>query len=143
MDPRSDRTFLGVDYGRKRVGLAISDPAGILASPLAVLSYRGMDDLAARLSELAFEREAVAIVLGLPTRADGRAGDLAAEIEALAEKLRSRGVAVIFSDESLTTWEAGRLLGEAGADPRAGRKAKIDAAAAAVMLQSYLEDLDR
>ena len=120
----------------------MSDPEGRLAVPLATLTCRGLDDLAARITERAREREAAGIVLGMPRHEDGRAGELAPEIEALAERLRNRGLAVILWDERLTSWEAGSLLAHA---PRAVRRKKenIDAVAATLILQSYLESLPR
>jgi len=131
-----------VDYGRRRTGLSVSDPEGRLAVPLATIACRGLDDLAARITERAREREAAGVVLGMPRHEDGRAGDLAPEIEGLAERLRNRGLAVVLWDERLTSWEAGSLLEHA---PRAVRRKKenIDAVAATLILQSYLESLPR
>lgn len=131
---------LGVDYGRRRSGLALSDPGGCLATPLETLRCRGLEDLAARIAERAHRHEVEEIVLGMPHRADGSPGTLAPEIERLAALLRSRRCTVILWDESLTTWEAQRRLRELDAG-RAGRRSRspVDAAAAAVMLQSYLE----
>jgi putative Holliday junction resolvase len=136
---------LGVDYGRRRTGLALSDEESRLASPLEILECRGMDDLAARIRERAAAHAVSEIVLGNPVREDGSPGTLADEIEDLAARLRSRGLAVVLWDESLTSWEAETRLREAGAFRRAKRgvRPRIDAAAAAVMLQSYLESLPR
>jgi putative Holliday junction resolvase len=132
---------LGVDYGRRRVGLAVSDPGGRLASPLEILTCRGLEDLAARLCERAAHHGATEIVLGMPYRSDGSPGTLAPEIERLAAELRARGCVVALWDESLTTWEAERRLHQRGPARGSGkrRRAPVDAAAAAVMLQSYLE----
>lgn len=120
----------------------MSDPQGLLAVPLTTLTCRGLDDLAARIAERAAEREAVGVVLGMPCREDGRPGDLADEIDGLAQRLRKRGVTVVLWDEQLTSWEAGALLAHA---PRGVRRKKenIDAAAATLILQSYLESLPR
>jgi putative holliday junction resolvase len=142
LEPAANRTFLGVDYGRRRTGLSVSDPDGRLAVPLATLTCRGLDDLAARIAERAREREAACVVLGMPRREDGRAGDLAPEIEDLAGRLRNRGLAVVFWDEQLTSWEAETLLAHAPAAVRR-KKENIDALAATLILQSYLESLPR
>jgi putative Holliday junction resolvase len=135
-----NRRFLGVDYGRKRTGLSLCDPDGKLAWPLDTLTFRGLDDLAARLSKRAKAEEAVGIVLGLPRRLDGTPGDLEPEIEDLAARLRSRGHPVILWDEHLTSWAAQEALRHA---PQRVRRSKgvVDAVAAAILLQSYLESL--
>jgi len=111
-----------------------------LAVPLGTLTCRGLDDLAARIAERARERQVATVVLGLPRHADGRPGDLADEIVGLAGRLRARGLVVVLWDEHLTSWEAGTLLRHA---PRSVRRKKenVDAAAATLILQSYLESL--
>ena len=139
MESRTDLCFLGVDYGTTRTGLALSDPEGRLAYPLETLTCRGLDDLAARLAESAAEHQTSAIVLGYPCHLDGRPGELAVDVESLADRLRSRGLIVILWDERLTSWEARRLLREAPGK-RGRRKPGIDAVAATVLLQSYLNE---
>ena len=121
MEPRSRLCLLGVDYGRARTGLAVSDPEGRLAYPLQTLSFRGLDDLAARIAEHAAEHDASGVVLGHPRHLDGRPGELAGEVEGLAARLRARGLRVVLWDERLTTWEAERLLKEAPGKKRRGR----------------------
>lgn len=118
------------------------DPEGRLAVPLTTLTFRGLDDLAARIAEQAVERGAAGVVLGMPLREDGRPGDLGPEIEGLAERLRGRGITVVLWDEQLTSWEAGALLAHAPRDVRR-KKENIDAAAATLILQAYLESLRR
>ncbi len=142
MDPKRSFAFLGVDYGRRRTGLSRSDPEGRLATPLETLTFRGLDDLAARIAEIARDVEApvAGIVLGMPRHMDGRPGDLVPEVEALAERLRKRGLRVILWDETLTSWEAEALLRESRR-PTRRKKGLVDAAAATLLLQSYLESL--
>lgn len=142
MNQPLSRRFLGVDYGRRRTGTAVSDPDGRLAVPLRTLECRGLDDLAARLVELSIENEAAAIVLGLPRRLDGSPGEIAGDVEALSTRLRERGIEVILWDEGLTSWEAAEKLRHAPATVRR-RKGAIDEAAATILLQSYLESLPR
>lgn len=120
----------------------MSDPDGKLAFPLETLTCRGLDDLAARITERARSREAARIVLGMPRRPDGAPADLAGEIEGLAGRLRARGFAVVLWDEQLTSWEAGEHLRHASPGVRR-RKENIDAAAATILLQSYLDDRPR
>lgn len=135
-----NRRFLGVDYGRRRTGISLCDPEGKLAWPVDTLSFRGLDDLAARLAERARAEEAAGIVLGLPRRLDGSPGDLEPEVEDLAARLRARGHTVILWNEQLTTWEATEVLQHAPGGVRR-RKGIVDAVAAAILLQSYLESL--
>ncbi|MBD3161540.1 MAG: Holliday junction resolvase RuvX [Candidatus Eisenbacteria bacterium] len=140
MEPLDDLRLLAVDYGRRRTGLALSDPEGRLASPIGTLTCRGLDDLAARVAERAAEVEAGGVVIGFPRHLDGRPGDLAPEVQGLAERLRSRGLRTILWDERLTSWEAETKLREAGRSIR-GTRMRVDAAAAAILLQSYLDSL--
>lgn len=135
-----NRRLLGVDYGRRRTGLSLCDPEGKLAWPLDTLVSRGIDDLAARVSERAKAEEASGIVLGLPRRLDGSPGSLEAEVEELAGKLEDRGHRVILWDERLTSWAAAEALRHAPRRIRQ-RKGLVDAVAAAILLQSYLESL--
>ena len=133
----------GVDVGLKRIGLAVSDPTGTLASPWKALSASGDPErdaaaIAAALAELnddPFE----AIVLGHPRRLDGSATHLTAHVEAVAAALRTRiAVPVVLQDERLTSHEAESRLAVREKDWRR-RKQKLDAAAAAVLLQDYLD----
>ncbi|GMU79309.1 MAG: putative pre-16S rRNA nuclease [Acidimicrobiia bacterium] len=132
---------LGVDLGEKRIGLARSDPSGVLASPAGTL-HRSGDLSADRVAIVAAAREAEAqvIVVGLPRSLSGREGPAAraarAEAEALAEVAGE--IRVELHDERFTTRDAQRALTAGGRRGRAPRE-RIDAAAAAVMLQSYLD----
>jgi len=135
-----NRRFLGVDYGRRRTGLSLSDPEGRLAWPLDTLKARGLDDLTKRIAERARVEEATGIVLGSPMHLDGSPGDLEPEVEDLADRLRARGLDVVLWDERLTTWEATEALRHAP-DRVRRNKERIDAVAAAILLQSYLDSL--
>ncbi len=142
MSPGRGRCFLGVDYGRRRTGLALSDPDGILAHPLGLLEARGLDDLAARLAEQVAAHAASAVVIGYPRRSDGSPGEIAGDVEDLITRLRQRGIDVIPWDEALTSWEAGEKLRHAPIAVRR-RKGSVDETAATILLQSYLETLPR
>ncbi len=135
-----NRRLLGIDYGRRRTGLSLCDPEGKLAWPLDTVTFRGLDDLASKISARARAEGAVGIVLGLPRRLDGTPGDLEPEVEDLASRLRSRGHEVILWDERLTSWEAEEALRSAPQRIRR-RKGIVDAVAASILLQSYLESL--
>jgi putative Holliday junction resolvase len=135
---------LGVDLGRRRVGLAISDPTGILARPLATLTVQSaadaLEQVVAQVDRLAAEDDGLsAIVVGMPTRLDGSPTEQTASTTAFVEALRGRtAVSVATGDERLTSREAEARLAPNERDWRR-RKAKLDAAAAAVILQDYLD----
>jgi putative Holliday junction resolvase len=134
---------LGVDLGAVRIGLAASDPSGVLASPLRVL-VRGADVAADHEAVLAAARElgAERIVVGLPLSLDGRRGPAAqavlAEVELLRAAARPVGVEVDTYDERFSTVTAEQGLRDARVG-RSKRRAKIDAAAATVILQAWLD----
>jgi putative holliday junction resolvase len=133
---------LGVDLGSRRIGLAISDPAGRVATPLEVVERSG-DRAADHRTILAHAREAGAarIVVGLPLSLSGDVGPAARSVLEEVDALRAEAgaaVTVETHDERLTTVIADRGLRAARAR-RGARRRVIDPAAAAVMLQSYLE----
>ncbi len=134
--------ILAVDVGTVRVGLALSDELGILASPLP--AYARTESIrrdARAIAELAQQQGAVSIVVGLPRSMDGSEGAAAAMAEEFAERIgRYTRLPVIRHDERLTTVEAGRRLQEAGLDSRKSR-GLVDSQAAAVLLESYLAGL--
>lgn len=136
---------LGVDVGSVRVGVAMSDPGGVLASPLVTLGRDedGGTDLA-DLVALVEEHEVVEVVVGLPRTLADRHGPAAQAALDYAESLRSRlgavghDVEVILSDERLTTVSATRMLSDRGVRGRKQRQV-IDQAAAAAILQGHLD----
>ena len=137
---------LGVDVGRVRVGVAVSDPDGILASPLVTVPRdmgAAADSVPADIAELARlvrEHEAVQVVVGLPVRLDGSEGIAAIDIRAYAERLaRAVGhVPVVLADERMSTVVASRRLAERGVRGKRQR-AVVDQAAAVEILQSWLD----
>lgn len=133
--------MLGVDLGERRIGLALSDPSGTLASPLRTIEVTGDPDRD-RLAVLTAAREAEAqvIVVGLPRSLSGREGPAArrARVEASALAEVAGEIKVELHDERFTTREADRALADAG-KRRRERRAHVDAAAAAIILQSYLD----
>lgn len=132
---------LGVDPGSVRIGVARSDPGGLLASPLTVVR-RGKGDLP-ELARLAAAAEAIEIVVGLPTSLSGRAGPAAETARSFAAALAAAvdPVPVRLVDERFTTASAHGALRQGGKDSRA-RRELVDAAAAAVLLQAAL-DIER
>ena len=130
----------GVDYGRRRIGVAVCDATRMLASPLCVRETAGDHEAdAAFFRGLVADEELVGFVVGLPIHADGRASDMSREAERFGAWLeRVTGLPVAFHDERYTSHEAAGLLAGAGLS-RGGKKARADAVAAQVILASWLE----
>jgi putative Holliday junction resolvase len=134
---------LGIDYGQKRTGIAVSDPDGILAFPRTTLPMRGRKAFFADILALAAQEKAGALVLGLPLRRDGTDGETAGLVRGLAEELRRRlGLPVHLVEETLTSWEAEQRLREAGKSGR-GLRALLDQAAAVTILETFLRGADK
>jgi putative holliday junction resolvase len=129
---------LAVDVGSARIGVARSDPEGLLASPLATVR-RGRGDLDS-IANLAGEAELIEIIVGLPTSLSGKEGPAAADARTFAEALAARlePVPVRLFDERFTTVIAHEALRQGGKDSR-GRRLVIDKAAAALLLQGALD----
>jgi putative Holliday junction resolvase len=127
---------LGLDIGARRIGVAISDPLGISASPLEVLEDTDPIELHGYMEEKV--REGVeAVVVGLPLTCGGKEGEQARSTREYMDSIKKiEGINIIFWDERFSTREAERKLREAGRSPR-GRR--VDAEAAAVILQAYLD----
>jgi len=136
---------VGLDVGERRIGVAVSDVTGTLARPLAVLRPSGLDVdaldvVAGEIARLAEEEDGVgAIVVGLPRRLDGTPTDMTPRVEQFARQLGTRtSLPVSLQDERLSSREAESRLAVRDKDWRS-RKARLDAAAAAVILQDYLD----
>jgi len=136
--------LLGIDYGRKRLGLAVSDEEGVLASPLApYVRSRSQEEEIAFLHALVEERSVGTIVIGLPLNMDGSEGEMAEEVLEFAAQIRAKiGVPVTTIDERLTSVEAERALIEGGISRRK-RKGLRDSLAAVLILQAHLDRLRR
>lgn len=131
-----------LDVGEVRVGLAISDPMGWTAQPAGFLRRRPEKSFVESIRALVEGREIVRLVVGHPLLLSGERGERARDAEAVADLLRREvGLPVDLWDERLTTVQAERSLRE-GAVRGAKRRERVDAVAAALMLQSYL-DVDR
>ena len=132
--------YLAIDYGNKRTGLAICDRNETITSPLAVI--QGQKHILARIAEIAAAENVDAIVLGLPLNMDDSEGPQAKLVRSFAAKLTRRlGIPVHFQDERLSTFGAAEKL--AGAElTRKKTKRRIDAVAAAQILEAFLERED-
>jgi putative holliday junction resolvase len=135
----------GLDVGERRIGVAVSDATGTLARPVGVVRTSGLDGdaldrTAAELARLAAEDDGlVALVVGLPRRLDGSANEMTPRVRAFAETLgRRTSLPVLLQDERLTSLEAESRLAIRERDWRV-RKERLDAAAAAIILQDYLD----
>jgi len=130
---------LAVDYGEKRIGLAVSDELGITASPLMTLTRRSDDETVRQIAQLASKLRVAQIVVGLPRRTDAQEGEMERKVKAFAEKLRQKvSVPVVLFDERFTTRIAEQVLLEADLSRRK-RKQVRDRLAAVILLQSFLE----
>ena len=163
---RAGGRILGVDYGARYVGLAVSDALGITAQPLETLEVRSLQDAVDQVAEVAHDRGAELVVVGYPVLLSGREGELAKRVDRFISALAGRtGLPVEKWDERLTTTEASRVLreqrtgrpsrghprregrrevrreGRRGPGSRAGRSAgrAVDRLAASLLLRSYLE----
>ena len=128
--------YLGIDYGTKRIGLAISDDLGLTARPLDVVSLTDLDDALLRIVE---EYQVVGVVLGMPTSLGGHEGGSAAGARELGEHIGNLlSVPVEFMDERFTSRMAESALLESGMKRRK-RRETVDKVAAAIILQTYLD----
>ena len=133
--------ILALDYGTKRIGLAISDETLTLARPLPFVDAIPFVKVVARLKELAKAEKVHLIVVGLPRHLDGSYGESAQKVRSfIAQLQRSLTTPIETFDERLTTVQASRQLREAGHDSR-DQRSRIDSASAAVILQAYLDRL--
>jgi putative Holliday junction resolvase len=130
---------LGVDYGRARIGLALSDPTGLFAQGLCVLQRETDSQAVADIVEVIQQYEVEEVVVGLPKNMNGTVGERAEQCKAFAEQLQqAAGIPVRLFDERLTTVAAERLL--IAADMRRKRRKQVvDEVAATLLLQSYLD----
>lgn len=134
---------LGVDFGEKRIGLAVSDPTSTVATPLETLRRRaGKRPPIARLAEIARQLEVGHIVVGLPLGLDGQENSWCAEVRAMGGKLGERlDLDVSFVDERMTSVRAERAVRGIGLSKRdREQKGRVDAAAAQLILQAWLDN---
>ena len=130
-----------MDYGAVRTGLALSDIMGSLASPLCVITQRNFEKLIDEIANMAQTHKAEQIIVGLPLNMDGSHGESAQKCALLAEQLREKtALPVHLADERNTTKSAALYLNDTNTRGQK-RKNLIDAAAAAVLLQSYLDSI--
>jgi len=133
---------LGVDYGERRIGLALSDPTGTLASPLPTLKRRrGKRPPLTALMEIMEDHEVGAVVFGLPLTPMGRESPWTSEVRSVGEALAHRtGLPVHFVDERFTSVRAERTIRSLGlSKSKREEKERVDAVAAVLILQAWLD----
>ena len=133
--------MLGVDYGAQRIGLAVSE--GRIAVPLTIVEHQNRERDLERVAEIAREREAQSVVVGLPMLESGEEGEQARRTRRFGDALARRlDVPVVYQDERFSSVRAEAAISDAGASGRTssrGGKRHVDDAAAAVILQAYID----
>ncbi|MBI2304379.1 MAG: Holliday junction resolvase RuvX [Chloroflexi bacterium] len=138
-DEGKEKRLMALDMGQRRIGIALSDPSGFMASPLIVLERKGEDADIAAIQKLVTEHSVARVVVGLPLSMDGSMGAEAERVLQFCSRLSQQlPVPVETWDERLSTVAAQGLMIEAGASQR-HRRAWRDAVAAAIILQGYLD----
>lgn len=133
--------ILAIDHGTKRMGIALSDDMGMMAHPLEFIPAEPFKEFLARLKEIIHERQVELILVGMPRNMDGSYGPAALKVrEFVAVLNETTAVPIKTWDERLTSAQANRFLIQADVR-REKRKEKVDGAAAALLLQSYLDGL--
>ncbi len=133
--------ILGIDFGMKRIGLAMSDPLQMLASTFKTLLNKHIHKVVDEICEIVGQNQMKAIVVGQPLHMSGDAGQMADKVREFVEKLESRlHIPIFLWDERWTTVSAEKLLIETGMSPSRNRD-KIDQLAAAYLLQGFLDRL--
>lgn len=131
--------ILAFDFGKKRIGMAISDPMGVVVRGLETFERKRVRDDIELLAEIARREQADLLLFGDPLHLDGSRGRASGNVREFAQRLQKvSGIPVAFFDERLTTVEADEALREKGVRFEERRK-RIDQMAAIVLLQSYLE----
>src|ERR1700733_7052700 len=137
----SPRRILAIDYGRKRIGLALSDELALTAQPLTTLLRSNRQNDLRLLREICRTYAVGHIIVGYPLHMNGEAGDLAGEAARFAIRLKKHlGLSTELVDERLTSWEAEQIQIETNAPPRQSQRS-LDDVAAAVLLRDSLERL--
>ena len=130
---------LGLDIGERRIGVAVSDPTGIVSTPLTVLDARALARDASPLRRLVEDYEPQLLVVGLPLTLAGEEGPQARTVKSTVQRLIAPlGIPVAYHDERFSSTAANRAMADAGADERA-RRGSVDMVAASLLLQSYLD----
>lgn len=137
--------ILGIDFGTSRIGVAVSDALGLTAQPVEMIPFKGdIEAVCRRIGELAAEKSARVVVVGLPKNMDATEGEAAQKARSFGNRLELQtGLQVVFIDERMTSMLAEQALDWKGKSRKAKQKAvqkgSIDVVAAQLILQTYLE----
>ena len=139
MDKKRLSRVLGLDYGERRIGLALSDPLGIIAKPLTIIDRKKTADHISRISEIVSERKITSIVVGLPLTLKGNHSKQTEIVLAFIDQLKSDlQIPIMTIDERLSSVAAEKAL-QAQAVKTGHNKGRVDETAAAIFLQEYLD----
>lgn len=130
--------MLALDWGRVRVGVALSDALGLLATPYDTYQAKPREQLLDRIVGLVQREMVDRVIIGLPLNMDGTEGASATEARRLGQELTERGLQVVYYDERLSSYEAESRLRSMGRKPSRDKE-RVDRAAAAIILQEYLD----
>ena len=126
---------LGIDYGRRRIGLALSDPTLLIATPLIIIENRGIKKTVLQIWDIIQKNDVKQIVIGLPLHANGNESEMSQEARRFGDVFVALGLPVEYVDERYTSCEAESLIGNQGQS-----KNLIDKVAASIILQIYLDE---
>lgn len=129
---------IGIDYGEARIGLAVCDPMGIIASPLETFVRKYEADDVRRLKEIFLRHEADTLVFGLPLNMDGSESVMSEKVRVFADLFRDGGYKIVFLDERMSSMQSINMLSAANLSQNKLRHA-VDKVAAQIILQSYLD----
>ncbi|MEC7822525.1 MAG: Holliday junction resolvase RuvX [Candidatus Neomarinimicrobiota bacterium] len=130
--------IIGIDFGLSKVGLAISDPSGIIALPLKVIRYKNREDLLKELQDISKEREIKKFVVGYPISMNYKKNDMTKIIDDFKKEMENLNFEVILEDERLSSEYAKKIMIQQ--DVKVSRnKEMVDLTAASIILQSYLD----
>ena len=134
--------ILGLDYGRRRIGVAVSDPLGLTAQPLSTWVGLSWDEIVEKVGTLIEEMGVERVILGFPLTLKGERGHMAREVEKFGTQLnRQISIPVIFWDERLTSVQSKRIIQTMKEQP-SRKKERVDLIAAVLLLQNYMDHLN-
>lgn len=133
--------ILGIDYGERRCGVALSDPTQLIATPYSVIEWKGLRSLLGEIERISKDQQIERVVIGMPLNMNGTQGPMANTVQEFVNALgKHLAIPVLTWDERLSTRTAEKALLEAGTS-RAKRKKLVDKIAAQILLQAYLDRL--